>query len=594
MLPYARQLPWLITLLDTQQSDRYLYLTWCVPVVVTIVTVTGHTFSHTKGPCLPIHIQVIRVFRCKVLTLQSRRSSQHSLTPARSEMMQCSNCGFISNEQTSITIEDLNHDGACDPHIQLQELDSQIAQARALIKELRRKRIPLNKQINRFHTPILRLPPELYSEIFTACVPEISWNTLKENATVPYSTTPLLIGMVCSAWRELAWSIPQLWSRISLCLDRSSPSKCDLMKEWIARSGQCQLSIHITCSLDDEELEVSEHPSISSMLNIITACSDRWFQIYFAIPTTCYEVIGCIRNRLPLLNFMSLRLNRTPWLIPFDGFDATPQLRHIEIDGYQQESMNLSLGQVTLLSLTWISIEECQDILARCPNLSYCSFMDVMASEAPWSPILAPQLEYLDIQVEPSHDGGALAELFDSLTIPVVCELRINNAGNELPRLKFMSMLSRSACSLQQLALVDCPCSELGLLRCFQAIPSLVHLEYAVSGMMNSVVYALDHNDPSNIGFPCLLPNLRSLTLRGYKVGLLGLVSMLSARWRNDAMCTVAGDYIHATQLQSVAVSHPDDVVPDASVLSQLRQLVAEGMEISLKTGSGRRIRTWL
>jgi hypothetical protein len=193
-------------------------------------------------------------------------------------------------------------------------------------------------------------------------------------------------------------------------------------------------------------------------------------------------------------------------------------------------------------------------------------------------------MEYLDIQVEAYHAEGALSELLDALTIPVARELRINNAGKILPHSKFISLLSRSACSLQRLALVNCRSSELALSRCLQALPTLIHLEFSAPGLMNSVVYALDHSDPSNIGFPCLLPNLQTLTLATYKVGLLGLVSMLSTRWRNDV--TYSGDYNHATQLRSVVVTHPIEVVPDAPVLAQLQRLVAEGMEITLWMGT--------
>jgi hypothetical protein len=507
-------------------------------------------------------------------------------------MQQCSNCGFIPNQQTMNTPEDLDDpDGVSDPRIQLQELDFQIAQAQALIRALRRQRFPLKTRINRHHSPILRLPPELYSDIFTACLPDVPWNSLCGAETIPYSTIPLSIGMVCRAWRELAWSMPHLWSMISLSLDKSTPSRCDLMKEWISRSGQSRLSIHIACSFNQEDIQRS---SILPMLGIIAGCSDRWFQIYFAIPPHCYQALESIRNRLPLLNFMSLRLNRSSGFMRFNGFDATPQLRHVEIANHESGSINLSLSQVTRLSLTRVTTEQCQNILAGCPNLSHCSFANVFPSGRSWSHILSPNMEYLDIQVKNHHGAGALSKLLGSLTIPGARELRINNGQNDLPFLEFISMLSRSSCSLKRLALINCPCSELELFRCLQVVPFLVHLEFSVSNLMNTVVYALDHSDPSNIGFPCLLPNLRSLTLRSYPVGLLGLVSMLSSRWRNDAICTVAGDYIHATQLQTVAVSHPKDVVPDASVLAQLRELVAEGMNITLRTGSGRHARAWV
>jgi hypothetical protein len=119
--------------------------------------------------------------------------------------------------------------------------------------------------------------------------------------------TPLLIGMVCSAWRELAWSMPQLWGNISLSLNRSTPSKCDLVKEWLVRSDQCQLSNHLNCSLDHRQ--IMQYSALLSILGIIAGSSDRWSRIFFSLPKTCYSALKSIpsRNHLPVLTTPSER-----------------------------------------------------------------------------------------------------------------------------------------------------------------------------------------------------------------------------------------------------------------------------------------------
>ncbi|KAJ6531126.1 hypothetical protein B0H19DRAFT_967132, partial [Mycena capillaripes] len=53
--------------------------------------------------------------------------------------------------------------------------------------------------------PVLRLPPELTSEIFLFCLPDSEFN-------VPNSTTaPLLLCQIFRRWRDIALATPGLW-----------------------------------------------------------------------------------------------------------------------------------------------------------------------------------------------------------------------------------------------------------------------------------------------------------------------------------------------------------------------------------------------
>jgi hypothetical protein len=95
----------------------------------------------------------------------------------------------------------------CDPWDELAELD-------ALSERLRLKHYDLKRNINQFHSPIVRqLPPDVTSTIFEFCLPNFADHQLsfytKEDLSIPLS-----LGAICSYWREIAWSTPSLWSSL--------------------------------------------------------------------------------------------------------------------------------------------------------------------------------------------------------------------------------------------------------------------------------------------------------------------------------------------------------------------------------------------
>jgi hypothetical protein len=278
---------------------------------------------------------------------------------------------------------------------------------------------------------------------------------------------------------------------------------------------------------------------------------------------------------------MSLHLNRTSWSQPFDGFSVAPLLHHVEIDGYEA-GMNLPLGQLTRLSLSWIADNECVDILKCCPNLSHCTFTEIVHDPGLLPPTLTYNIEYLELD----SDNPRLGVLLDALIIPAVSELRINNYGALFSHSNFVSLISRSACTLRRLALFGCHSLEEGLQLCLQAVPSVTDFEFSQNSfdMTNTVIRILDRGHPSNTNFPCLLPNLRTLTLKEAVFDLPALANMLSSRRRNDPVYSINGNGNDPARLESVVVELEDFVDDDmlATALPQLQYLVSEGMQITL------------
>ncbi|KAJ7137565.1 hypothetical protein C8R43DRAFT_608650 [Mycena crocata] len=91
------------------------------------------------------------------------------------------------------------------------------------------------------NSPVQRLPVEVLSEIFFACLPSLQYTPASR------LLAPLVVSWVCAHWRNVAVSLPRLWS--SLALQPNGPSGHLLYlsqsRFWLARTGRCQLSLSI-------------------------------------------------------------------------------------------------------------------------------------------------------------------------------------------------------------------------------------------------------------------------------------------------------------------------------------------------------------
>lgn len=458
---------------------------------------------------------------------------------------------------------------------ELEDLDLHISQVEALLRQLRGKAMELKETITHRSSPVLRLPPEVLADIFEACLPEITWP--KDGPTVPNATMPLVFGKVCRMWRDVAWSTPKLWSGISLLLENSTPTDCELLQEWLSRSGHSPLSIHLQFDRDG----ATAGDATRSILRIIADTCERWRDIYFAFPASFYQHFNIIRGHLPLLTNLSLALRILDVRERnFQHFSTVPQLRHVEIYGYNRELMNIPLDQVTKLSFSVVEAAHCMETLKGFPYLSHCTFKYMyMGRDGSPFPALVSEVKYLEFVV---NNMDLLSMFLDSLVLPVVQELRIDMRRGQLPHSSLVSLVSRSGCSLQRLSLAMCSCKAAELQALFSAIPSLIEIEVnncVVSG--GTVLQLLElSKDISAI----MLPNLQALKLVDQDgTGFSDLASMALSRSRR---ATSDDGRNKVAQLSSLAVTWITTVPQanaDGLAFAQLQQFIAEGMEISIR-----------
>ncbi|KAJ7112955.1 hypothetical protein C8R44DRAFT_561632, partial [Mycena epipterygia] len=97
------------------------------------------------------------------------------------------------------------------PREEAAKLTDEIARLQMLLLEVTVKRDRLNEFIDPYLallSPARRLPDDVVAEIFAVSLPS------NRNTILNGSESPLLLCHICSAWRNLAFTIPRLWASL--------------------------------------------------------------------------------------------------------------------------------------------------------------------------------------------------------------------------------------------------------------------------------------------------------------------------------------------------------------------------------------------
>lgn len=372
-----------------------------------------------------------------------------------------------------------------------------------------------------FSAPVRRLPTEILSTIFHHCVfgsPDGS-----ELSTLSETTCPLNISLVCTHWREIALSLPMLWTRINLDVDRVPHHVFRKIPDKTLKRVVCILDLYLQKSAD---LLVSIHVSYTQ---------DEY------IPDIIQTAIQRYSNRVCNLS-LSLQ-----YLIPSDiSRHRMRNLRHLvcnDLSKGRQEGLTLhsywfsNHPNLLSLDLRWNvamrshdPIYSVQHLISRfqtfpnlltfirnCVNLSELKIenLDLKTSEAlpPQTPPIRSSIQCLTVDSRkciralathtdtPNLKSLALAEYVD-VSLP---------DEKEPVHMALILMLERSQCTLESFSF---PCSAFSVKQTatlfnsmpFQTLRSLTLERFAKS---HEPVIELLHEGS------VALPHLRYLNIRG-------------------------------------------------------------------------------
>ncbi|KAF8888170.1 hypothetical protein CPB84DRAFT_1826783 [Gymnopilus junonius] len=500
---------------------------------------------------------------------------------------------------------------ACVPRIELESritnTKQQLVAMEKMFKEMLDQHRELRTITNRVHNPIiLRAPPEIASYIFQLCIPhDLTGNDSFESLRNAVRG-PLTLGAVCQDWRRIAWSTPQLWSTVSICLaDWIGSSRIELIQEWLDRSKALPLSIYLYDSLDGALARAERSQpqdfedycsSITQVSNALNQHSHRWKDLDISIPSPYLALFSNVPQ--PSTTICSLKI----WASDFFVRPAKFHMKNLSPSSVSLESITFKSVVINWSNVTWVDIstiqmEACYRLLKLAPRLKYCKFFNIIVPEYALertSTIVHPFLEDFTFeQIEEELDF-----FFDCLAFPRLKRLAIETREG-LPVNMLLSFLRRSSCDLKEFCIRHTDIAIPDLITFVQEIPSLVKLDinpcnanfsphelFRLLALPSSIREAEGSVKRLSVDPHPLLPNLRSLryTADGNNAmpwdlvpQVFGLIPELS----NPGRRPLRSLHIHLSEDRP---PYPGTNQLSKNVVRALRTLRKAGMDIKIVT----------
>ncbi|KAF8880588.1 hypothetical protein CPB84DRAFT_1965745 [Gymnopilus junonius] len=404
----------------------------------------------------------------------------------------------------------------------MQHLELKIAQAQDvfIFSHLIEQHRQLRTEMNKMHNPvILQVPPEVASIIFKFYLPEmpVSADSRKEQ---PRNTTmaPLLLGAVCRGWRDIAWSIPQLWTYIDVVLDSGKESEFSLISEWLNRSGGLPLSIHVYTRGLRRTIPRWE------IVDLINKYSARWEVLELFVPAPLVNMFrGNLENQYFILRDLRIhsgfRLPEQKGDIPIRAL--RPEPTNVYIDGILHlSSIWISWNRVTFVDVETILASECVRLFQHAVMLERCNLRDIWDLEEQSLDFVITHPHLQDLKLKPRYPE-AIKQLLGALTLPALQKLEIDMDSKYLPIIELHLLAQHSSFQLKELLVISSDFSDGDMYNLLSDTPYLERLKICPAADADFCITEFlakisDTNilNKSRHGEPGFLAHLRTLEIQ--------------------------------------------------------------------------------
>ncbi|KDR82008.1 hypothetical protein GALMADRAFT_152802 [Galerina marginata CBS 339.88] len=348
---------------------------------------------------------------------------------------------------------------------ELEAIEAEIALLGARLQALKTKRDAIRGSRKGYTTilsPFRRLPSDIIDEIFYRCL------TVQRNPILSSAEAPILLTHVSSTWRSIALSSPRLWAQIHITFSgdyhtfdnhpagnedhikektvhtaRNLRQRCDIVKDWLARSGTCPLSVSILYSPNSwnlpEDTQAGDSDPTIDLFKVIASHQQRWQNIELDMPRRIHQIFEAqlLSESLPLTTLTSLRLAFHENIVVAKKHGqiallSAPNLKRVSISGNRPIwKLRLPLDQwatrlTSLCCHASVTIMNSLDLLKICGNLAYCKLFIVnnISTLGNWTDDLQtpgvlslPNLRALSI-VEHFADPNRMAGFYAAIDAP--------------------------------------------------------------------------------------------------------------------------------------------------------------------------------
>ncbi|KAJ7148418.1 hypothetical protein C8R43DRAFT_518364 [Mycena crocata] len=323
-------------------------------------------------------------------------------------------------------------------------IDAQILTLEESIRLLRIQKQPIQDRLDACKYPVLTLPTEITSEIFTQFLP-----LYPSCPPMTGSSSPTLLTHICRRWRNIALANPALWRAIALDATHAKDGAQELLKLWLNRSGCRPISIYV-------EADGTHLYEAIQLLNVHRA---RWehLELLWIAP----ETISLFSGPVPTPLLRNLQISMDEPSSPALRFDEAPLLRSAFLGYNASTDVNLHWQQLTSLNFTPVFASDCTTILQETVNLLHCRLsLFPVASGGPASneeaEVVLPQLESLEVHgIDVFADTRPVTEYLATLIAPALRRLEVQEdfLGSD-PSPPLAAFISKSGCNLQELQII--------------------------------------------------------------------------------------------------------------------------------------------
>ncbi|KAL1672262.1 hypothetical protein EV122DRAFT_294997 [Schizophyllum commune] len=373
------------------------------------------------------------------------------------------------------------------------------------------------------------LPVELQGLIFEQYLPEFA-----EITPLRKVDSPVTLSLVCRDWRYIALTTPSLWSGMSIVVQEhastsQSQKLCRQLERWLALSKYHPLFIRLFYAYSGKKTFSAYGGSSADALGLrvvsmLRVHAGRWRNVEFQCPSTLLKPLvdgggGSYSSDLsvdernariyPQLRGFTLDVTNTP------STARAVDFRNLRLPLEALTQLHLVADHNRLLSLA-----ECRDLLAHCPQLRRCTLNAELREEDIVGESLLPtaqhsqptgqhsqpagestkptcDLEQLSIQLRPSTSTQndptrvpqAFANFLDALRLDSLTDLTIEWMGNLVPSCDGASQLAQALArctSLESLDLRYIPLTTDELLACLKGLGGLRSLALTYSMVADS------------------------------------------------------------------------------------------------------------
>jgi len=465
---------------------------------------------------------------------------------------------------------------ACNVCGRLKDVDDQLRTAQALVANLLRTRQLVATQINSTHNQDLfrRMPSEVLGHIFEDCGPSYA----------------LRVGAVCRKWRRIAWSTPQLWTIIDIRLVNNRTSLNSTLifaREWLNRSGQLPLTIHITGSATSaSSLQMN---GMKTIIKLINEYAHRWQDLQLKIPAGLLQGFRSDPQGRSVLRNLTIvcRGQRAPYSFRPQHARLRPSVVHIE---HWFRLVDIEWNNVTQVEVDF-PVDECLEMLRRAPKVMDCKLIDIFVDPFPTYPfpvhrIVHPNLKSLSVSVSEPESPPLL---FHHISFPSLCELRYDWSGAIERNEEFLAFLACSSSYLHILHLDVLEMQDSALMPILQTTRALTDLDLRTHSSVHDNFFQLLADSSlagaDNDSTP-FLPRLRCFKYRCFSTGsrdflpkLFGPLSEIGNPHRRPLSKI---SLILSPSLRGSDVEKPNI---DETVALQILELQHRGMQLEVSYG---------